>query len=110
MIRPLLALAIAIVQLAGCAGDGLFGPARQASPPAPAAPKPAPAPPLPEYRGPATRPFFMGFTGWPADLNAEGLATAQEFAHAHGDIVALNFISGVPWPEAFDGKPFSNDV
>jgi hypothetical protein len=110
MNRHFLVLLIVIAQLMGCAGGGLFEPARQPpSPPPPSAPTLPPAP-LPEYRGPATRPFYMGFTGWPADLNAEGLATAQEFAHAHGDIVALNFISGVPWPEALDGKPFSKDV
>jgi hypothetical protein len=71
--------------------------------------KPAP-PPLPEYRGPATRPFLMGFTHWPADLNDEGVAIAKEYAHAHGDIVSVMFIGGIPWPEALDGKPFSKDV
>jgi hypothetical protein len=98
-------------QLTGCAGQGLNEPARQ--PPAaraPAAPKPSPPPPMPEYRGPAKRSFLMGFTGWPADLTPEGLATAQEFAHTHGDIVAMTFIGGIPWPEAHDGKPFSKDV
>ena len=65
---------------------------------------------LPDYRGPATRPFLMGFTHWPADLTDEGLAIAREYAHAHGDIVAVMFIGGIPWPEAFDGKAFSKDV
>src|SRR5512145_109638 len=93
-------------QLAGCVGQGLNEPARQS----PAAPKPSPPPLLPDYRGPAKRTFLMGFTGWPADLTPEGLATAQEFAHAHGDIVSVTFIGGIPWPEAHDGKPFSRDV
>src|SRR6266508_623663 len=101
---------LAAVQIVGCAGDGLFGPARPPPPaPPPAVTKPAP-PPLPEYRGPATRPFLMGFTQWPADLTDEGLAMAKEYAHAHGDIVSVMFIGGIPWPEAFDGKPFSIDV
>ena len=52
----------------------------------------------------------MGFTRWPADLTANGLAIAQEFAHTHGDIVSVSFIGGIPWPEAHDGKPFSKDV
>jgi hypothetical protein len=60
--------------------------------------------------GPATRPFYLGFTGWPADLTLEGFTTAQDFAAAHGDIVSVMFIGGVPWPEALDGKPFSKDV
>jgi hypothetical protein len=72
--------------------------------------RPAPAAQIPDYRGPATRPFLMGFTHWPADLTDEGVAVAREYAQAHGDIVAINFIGGIPWPEAFDGKPFSKNV
>ncbi len=52
----------------------------------------------------------MGFTRWPADLTLEGVLTAQNFAHEHGDIVSVMFIGGIPWPEAFDDKPFSRDV
>lgn len=59
---------------------------------------------------PATRPFRMGFTRWPADLTLEGFQTAQNFAHAHGDIISVMFIGGIPWPEALEGKPFSKDV
>jgi hypothetical protein len=59
---------------------------------------------------PPSRPFRMGFTRWPADLSVEGLMTAQDFAHAHGDVVSVMFIGGIPWPEAFEGKPFSKDV
>jgi hypothetical protein len=66
--------------------------------------------PLPEYQGPATRPFAMGFTRWPADLTPEGVATAQKFAELHGDIVAVMFIGGIPWPQAFEGKSFPKDV
>lgn len=59
---------------------------------------------------PLTRPFYMGFTRWPADLSLEGFRTAQDFAHEHGDIVSVMFIGGVPWPEAFEGTAFSKDV
>lgn len=59
---------------------------------------------------PATRPFHLGFTRWPADLTAEGVTMAQDFAHQHGDIVSVMFIGGIPWPEALAGKPFSKDV
>jgi len=59
---------------------------------------------------PATRPFRLGFTCWPADLSLEGFLTAQTFAHAHGDIVSVMFIGGIPWPEALEGRPFSKDV
>ena len=63
-----------------------------------------------EAVAPATRPFHLGFTRWPADLSLEGFTTAQDFAHEHGDIVSVMFIGGIPWPESLDGKPFSKDV
>lgn len=63
-----------------------------------------------ETGGPATRPFLMGFTPWPADLSDEGHLIAQQFAFMHGDIVSIMLIGGVPWPEALDGKPFSKDI
>ncbi len=69
-----------------------------------------PAPPRVEVRGPATRPFLMGFTLWPADLSLEGLVTAQQFAYAHGDIVSITLLGGIPWPEALSGKQFSQDI
>jgi hypothetical protein len=93
--------------IAACATNGMPGPS--GSTPS-SAPGQAKAPPPPEYRGPATRPFLMGFTQWPADLSNEGVAIARDYAHAHGDIVSVMFIGGIPWPEALDGKPFSKDV
>lgn len=52
----------------------------------------------------------MGFTHWPADLTDEGVAVARDYAQARGDIVAISFFGGIPWPEAFDVKPFSKNV
>ena len=63
-----------------------------------------------EPAAPVTRPFHLGFTRWPTDLTPEGIRVAQDFAHAHGDIVSVMFIGGIPWPEALDDKPFSQDV
>ena len=59
---------------------------------------------------PSTRPFRMGFTLWPADLSVDGIRTSQSFAYSHGDMISVMFIGGIPWPEAFEGKPFSKDV
>jgi hypothetical protein len=59
---------------------------------------------------PSTRPFRMGFTRWPSDLTVDGIQTAQSFAYAHGDVVSVMFIGGIPWPEALEGKAFSKDV
>lgn len=63
-----------------------------------------------EAADPATRPFHLGFTRWPADLTEEGVRTAQDFAHVHGDIVSVMFIGGIPWPEAMAAEKFSWDV
>jgi hypothetical protein len=101
--------------LAGCAhivpeSSDPAGPP-PAPPAIPAAPLPLP-PSLsrPVVVGPPTRSFYMGFTLWPADLTEEGFRTAQDFAHAQGDILSVMFIGGVPWPEALDSKPFSKDI
>jgi hypothetical protein len=83
-----------------------------AATPAPAAgPAPAPAAvPIPFVQGPPARPFFIGFTLWPADLTDQGYRVAQDFAHAHGDIVSIMLTGGIPWPEALNGKPFSKNL
>ena len=49
-----------------------------------------------EARISGTRPFLLGFTRWPADLTLEGILTAQDFAHQHGDVVSVMFIGGIP--------------
>lgn len=102
----LLAL-IVTVYVTACS-EGLFEPARPATRPVSVAPRPAP--PRPEYAGPATRSFLMGFTRWPADLTHEGIASAEDYAYAHGDIVSVPFIGGIPWAEALDKKPYPRDV
>jgi hypothetical protein len=104
----LLLLVLSSLGAAACTPPGVPGPASSPAP-APAQTK-LPPPPVAEYRGPMTRPFLMGFTQWPADLSDEGVAVARDYAHAHGDIVSVMFIGGIPWQEALDGKPFSKDV
>jgi hypothetical protein len=111
----LVAIAFALaLTLLGCAPITPDSPQPAVAPPAPAipaAPPPVPPPPPPPVViGPPTRPFYMGFTLWPADLSDEGVQTAQDFAYAHGDIVSIGLIGGIPWPEALDGKPFSKNV
>lgn len=46
------------------------------------------------------RPYHMGFTRWPPEATLEGLARMDAFLAAHGDMTALHFDGGVPWPEA----------
>ena len=103
-VRIVFALGVA---LCGCVPVSPEAPPSPEVPPAPvmpAAPAPPrpPAPPLPVVAGPPTRSFYMGFELWPADLSDEGLRVAQDFAYAHGDIVSVVLIGGVPWPEALD--------
>jgi Glycosyl hydrolase family 53 len=112
-VKPVFVLIVLGVALAlvGCGTVAPESPEPAPPPPVIPAPQPpAPPPPPPVVVGPPTRAFFMGFTLWPADLTDEGFRTAQEFAHAHGDILSVMFIGGIPWPEALDGKPFSKDV
>jgi hypothetical protein len=59
---------------------------------------------------PSSRPFHLGFTRWPSDLTLDGVRTAVDFAHAHGDIVSVCFIGGIPWPESLADRPYSRDV
>ena len=106
---PIYLLLLIALGIAACATNGMPGPSGS-TPSSASGQAKAPPPAPPEYRGPATRPFLMGFTQWPADLSNEGVAIARDYAHAHGDIVSVMFIGGIPWPEALDGKPFSKDV
>ncbi|AIE85913.1 glycosyl hydrolase 53 family protein [Fimbriimonas ginsengisoli] len=57
-----------------------------------------------------TRPFHMGFTQWPADLTAEGVAKSVNFANAHGDLISVMFIGGIPWDASLSGGKYSADV
>lgn len=52
----------------------------------------------------------MGFTPWPSDLSLEGIQTAHDFERAHGDIVSIMIMGGLPWPEAYAGGGYSSDV
>jgi hypothetical protein len=103
----ILAALLMAMSSTGCSIDRVKLPWRIGSSPPQETAAPSPALVIP---GPATRPFRMGFTLWPADLSMDGFRTAEEFAHARGDIVSVMFIGGVPWPEALDSKPFSKDV
>lgn len=77
----------------------------------PAAPTPACEPNQPKVRVDAeARPFQMGFTRWPPEATLEGLARMDAFLAAHGDLTALHFDGGVPWPEALIGDPLPDGL
>lgn len=60
--------------------------------------------------GASKRTFRMGFTPWPSEMSAAGLATSASFIEKHADLVSVMMIGGVPWQEALEGKPFPPDV
>jgi hypothetical protein len=51
-----------------------------------------------------TRSFNMGFTSWPYDFTAEAQADTYDFIDRNADLVTFHHDSGVPWPEALEGK------
>ncbi|GAB4549252.1 MAG: hypothetical protein Fur002_26350 [Anaerolineales bacterium] len=57
-----------------------------------------------------SRSFPMGFTRWPPEATLEGFARMDAFLAAHGDLTALHFDGGVPWPEALNGDPLPEAV
>ena len=59
---------------------------------------------------PASRPFALAMTPHNFDDTREGTARMQQLLREHAEIVALYFEGGVPWPEAFEGKPFHANV
>lgn len=56
------------------------------------------------------RPFRMGFTRWPPDLEPEAIEKMYRFIDKHGDLIAHHFDNGIPWQEAYDNKPYSEHL
>jgi hypothetical protein len=48
---------------------------------------------------PQTRPFYMGFTGFPWDITPAAIAETQQFVREHGDLIC-HHVEDVPWGEA----------
>lgn len=67
------------------------------------------APPLPQLSDTA-RAFSMGFTRWPPEASVAGLERMNQFIAQHGDLTALHFDGGVPWPEALQNDRFPDGV
>lgn len=56
------------------------------------------------------RPFAMGFTTTSSDVTPESFEATYAFIEENATIVAHHLDEGVPWPEAFEGKPFPAKV
>jgi len=61
---------------------------------------------LPPNNLPTLRSFTMGFAYQPHDWSEDAFAEMSAFMSENGDMVNLYFSDGVPWPEAYEGKPF----
>src|SRR5215208_7550105 len=52
-----------------------------------------------------SRPFLMGFTGFPPDFTPQAVLAMRKFVKENGDLLA-HHIEGVPWTESLSNKPF----
>lgn len=52
----------------------------------------------------SSRSFYMGFTRWPPEATAVGIERMNRFIAEHGDLTALHFDGGIPWPEALQNE------
>lgn len=57
-----------------------------------------------------TRSFYMGTTPWPADFTTAELDTAYAFINNHCDLVSHHFDDGIPYEEAYYGRPMPSIV
>lgn len=53
-----------------------------------------------------TRSFHMGFTPAEYDVTSAARADLYAFIGRHADLIAHHFAEGVPWPEAFERRPY----
>ncbi len=51
------------------------------------------------------RTFRMGFTPFPYDMTLEAITEVKRFLHQNADVISIH-LEGVPWLEAYEGKPY----
>ncbi|MBI5934718.1 MAG: hypothetical protein HY867_13515 [Chloroflexi bacterium] len=95
--NTIIALMLIPLLILTCAGATL---------PAVSCPTPAAPPPLTIQ----SRPFLMGFTRWPPEATAQGVARMNAFLADHGDLTAIHLDGGIPWNEALNGVPLPSAV
>lgn len=59
---------------------------------------------------PKSRSFYMGFTPGEYDLTAEAVEWTYKFLEENADLVAHHLDEGIPWPEAFEKRPYHPNV
>ncbi|MBD3286954.1 hypothetical protein GF359_09915 [candidate division WOR-3 bacterium] len=63
-----------------------------------------------EYELPQSRSFYMGFTPWPHDFTEDASDYTYSKISEHGDIICHHMDDGVPWPQAYEEKPYPVSV
>ncbi|MBU7015734.1 MAG: glycosyl hydrolase 53 family protein [Theionarchaea archaeon] len=57
-----------------------------------------------------SRPFYMGFTGWPPGPTSASISEMYKFVETNGDLIAHHFDGGIPWVEALADSEFSTHL
>ncbi|MEZ5567198.1 MAG: hypothetical protein R3E54_02390 [Halioglobus sp.] len=52
------------------------------------------------------RPYYMGFTPWLYDNNAEAINATYDFINGNGEIISHHMEEGVPWSEALANRSY----
>jgi hypothetical protein len=63
-----------------------------------------------EEKAEPTRSFYMGFTPFPHDLALASVQETYSNITTNGDMINHHFDNGVPWVEALNGEPFSDNI
>ena len=70
----------------------------------------------PAAEQPNSRPFYLSFTTYPAGIEYPATTIYSDtdaiysFIGQHADMMTYHFAGGVPWVEAYDGVPFSQNL
>lgn len=59
---------------------------------------------------PASRPFHLSFTPFPYDATLGAVQKTYAFIGDHGDMITHQLLGGVPWNEALNNEPYSNNL
>ena len=101
----LMAVALCGVLLAGCVAEG-----GEKQPAAGIRERVARSGQSAASAGPASRSFYMGMPPGAYDLTDQAVEDTYRFLGAHADLVAHHLGQGVPWPEAFEKRPYQSNV
>jgi len=55
---------------------------------------------------PESRSFYMGTTNLPYDFTPEAIEKTYKIVEEHTDLITHHIEGGVPWSEAFEGRPY----